>query len=368
MATETKDAPQQASLEAGTDRAADNPADRPAAMRELTRAAELSRAQKAAAVMLSLPREKAAKIMSHLSEFDVEQLTLEIATLRRIPPAELQMIMEEFHAEAVASEHLVSGGVDFARDLLREVHGSAADDIVDRLLASVRTTPFHFLQVHEPGEVLQHLRDEHPQTLALILSHLPTRFASQLLSGFDEQLQGDIARRIATLGRTSPDVVMKVERALGRRFGDVRRRSDSSAGGVKELANLLNQSDRSTERAILSSLDAKDPELAEEVRALMFVFEDIAQLDDRNMQEVLRQVESKTLALAMKGVADEVTEHITGNLSERGRIALEEEAELLGPTPKRDVEAAQTEVVQIIRRLEEEGTIVLHRGAEEEML
>lgn len=324
----------------------------------------LSKSQKAAAVLLALPRDKAAALMSHLSEFDVEQLTLEIATLRRIPPAELQMVIEEFHAEAVASAHLVSGGVEYARDLLRQVHGAAADDIVDRLLASVRTTPFHFLQMHEPAEVLQHLRDEHPQTLALILSNLPTRFASQLLSGFPEELQGEVARRIATLGRTSPDVVMKVERALARRFGDVRRRTDSTSGGVKDLAALLNQADRATEKAILAALDEKDSALADEVRGLMFIFEDIVQLDDRQVQEVLRHVEIKSLALALKGVPEDVSEHITRNLSERGKVSLAEEVDMLGPTPKVDVEAAQTEVVQVIRRLEDEGTLVMNRGGD----
>lgn len=348
---------------------ADNDADRPAALREVMTARSLARPQKAAAVMLSLPKDKAAKIMQHLSELEVEQLTLEIATLRRIPPAELQAVMEEFHAEAVASQYLVSGGVEHARDILRQIHGSQADDIVDRLLASVRTTPFHFLQMHEPAEVLQHLRDENPQSLALILAHLPTRFASQLLSGFPPHLQGVVARRVATLGSISPDVVMKVERALQRRFGDVRRRSNIGAGGVRELASLLNQSDRATEKAILGSLEAEDPALAEEVRALMFVFEDIVMLDDRQVQELLRMVDSKQLALAIKGVPEEVEQHITGNLSERGRIALEEEADLLGPTPKKDVEEAQTAIVQTIRQLEEDGTIVINRGGDgEEML
>jgi flagellar motor switch protein FliG len=342
-----------------------NDADRPAALRGIMTAEELTRPQKAAAVMLSLPKEKAAKLMAHLTESEVEQLTLEIATLRRIPPNELQRVIEEFHTEAVAHQFLVSGGVDHAREILRAIHGSQADDIVDRLLASVRTTPFNFLQMHEPAEVIQHLRDENPQTLAVILAHVPTRFAAQVLAGFPADRQGQIARRIATLGRTTPDVVMKVERALQRRFGDVRRRSNGSRGGVKELANLLNQSDRSTERAILGALDLSDPTLAEEVRALMFVFEDIVILDDRQMQEVLRHVEIKRLAYALKGTPEEVSGHVTNNLSERGKIALAEEVDLLGAVPRKDVESAQTEVVQVIRRLEEDGTLVISRGGEE---
>lgn len=346
------------------DAVADNDADRPTALRGIITAEELSRPQKAAAVMLALPKEKAAKLMAHLTEDEVERLTLEIATLRRIPPHELQRVIEEFHTEAVAHQFLVSGGVDHAREILRAIHGSAADDIVDRLLASVRTTPFNFLQMHEPQEVLQHLRDENPQTLAVILSHLPTRFGAQVMAGFPPELQGQIARRIATLGRTTPDVVMKVERALQRRFGDVRRRSDSARGGVQELADLLNQSDRATEKAILATLELEDPSLAEEVRALMFVFEDITVLEDRQVQEVLRHVEVKRLAYALKGVPEDVADHVRNNLSERGRIALDEEVDLLGAVPRKDVEGAQTEVVQVIRRLEEEGSLVISRGGE----
>lgn len=342
----------------------DNDADRPSALRGIMTAAELTRPQKAAAVMLALPKDKAAKIMAHLSETEVEQLTLEIATLRRIPPHELQRVIEEFHTEAVAHQYLVSGGVDHAREILRAIHGSQADDIVDRLLASVRTTPFNFLQMHEPAEVLQHLRDENPQTLAVVLSHLPTRFAAQVMAGLPQDQQGQVARRIATLGRTTPDVVMKVERALQRRFGDVRRRSNSGRGGVKELASLLNQSDRSTEKAILAALELDDPRLADEVRALMFVFEDIVVLDDRQVQDVLRHVDGKTLALALKGVGEDVSDHVRRNLSERARLTLDEEADLLGAVPRRDVEAAQSEVVQVIRRLEEEGSLVISRGGE----
>lgn len=325
---------------------------------------EMSRSQKAAAVLLALGTERAAKVLAHLSEAEVEQVAVEIAQLGQLDAERTNAILEEFRTEALAARYLVSGGVEHARTLLRTLHGSSGDDIIERLLASFRSNPFHFLQMHDPQEVLQHLREENPQTLALILSHLPTRFGAQILTGLDAALQAEVAWRIAALERTSPEVVSRLEQALQRRFGDVRRRDTTTRGGVRELAALLNSSDRATERAILGELEANDPTLAEEVRALMFVFEDIVTIDDRAMQEVLRQVDLKRLAYAMKGVPEAVTEKVLTNLSERARETLTDEIELLGPTPLRDVEQAQTEVVALIRRLEEEGAITMSRGGE----
>lgn len=329
---------------------------------------DLSRSQKAAAVLLALGNDKAAKIMAFLNEGEVEQVTLEIAQLGKLAPAQTNAVLEEFHTEAQAASYLVSGGVDHARTLLRTLHGSAGDDIVDRLLASFRTSPFHFLQMHDPDEVLQQLRDENPQTLALVLAHVPTRFGAQILNGLEPDLQAEVATRIAQLDNASPEVVAKVEQSLQRRFGDVRRRSVTSRGGVQELATILNSSDRGTERTILSQLEATNAELAEAVRALMFIFEDIVNLDDRAVQEVLRQVDLKRLAYAMKGVGQAVTEKVFANLSERATETLTEEIELLGPTRIRDVEEAQGEVVALIRRLEEEGTITTARGGDGEMV
>lgn len=323
-----------------------------------------TRAQKAAAVLLALGPEQAASIMSHLNETEVEQVTLEIATLGQLAADETHDILSEFRDEARAAEYLVSGGVEHARSILRLMHGDAGDDIVDRLLASFRTTPFHFLQVHDPAEVMQQLREENPQTLAVILSHLPSRFGAQVLQGLDPELQGEVARRVAELGSMSPEVVAQVEQSLQRRFGDVRRRGNSARGGIKELATLLNSSDRGTERAIMGALEIHDPELAERVRALMFIFEDIVTLDDRTIQEIMRQVDLKRLAYAMKGVQPAVRDKVFANLSERAAETLAEEIDLLGPQPLREVEAAQTEIVARIRSLEEEGAITTSRGGE----
>ncbi len=324
----------------------------------------LNRAQKAAAVLLSVGSERAAKVLRHLDEEEVEQLAVEIATLGDIPPLQLEHILLEFQREAEAHRQLISGGEKHARELLRRLHGTDADEIVDRLLATTQAAPFHFLRLHDPAEVLQHLRDEHPQTIALVLAHLPARLGSALLGGLDADVQVSVATRLATLERSDPDVVKHVEGALQQRLGEVRRRS-GRRDGVKELADLLNQTDRATERSILSELEALDPALAERVRALMFVFEDLLRLEDRDLQEVLRQIEPQRLATALKGVSAELKGAVDRNLSERARLTIAEELDLLGQVRVRDVEDAQSEVVRIVHELEKEGLITVIRGQEE---
>lgn len=324
----------------------------------------MGRVQKAAAVLLSVGTERAAGVLAHLNEDEVEQLAVEIAQLGEVPAAQLESILEEFHTEALAHQHLIAGGERQARELLRRIHGDEADDIVDRLLASTASAPFHFLRLHEPLEVLQHLRDEHPQTIALVLAHLPARLGATLLAGFDAGVQAAVAGRLATLERADPEVVKQVEESLRGRLGEVRRRS-GRRDGVKELADLLNQVDRSTERAILSQLEAQDPALAERVRALMFVFEDLVTLDDRALQELLRTIEVPRLAIALKGVTTELRTTIERNLSERARTTLTEEIDLLGQVRLKDVEESQSEIVRTVHDLEREGVIQIDRGQEE---
>ena len=327
----------------------------------------MNRSQKAAAVLLSVGPERASKVLAHLDEEEVEQLTVEIATLGNVPAQQLENILTEFRAEAEAHQHLISGGEKHARELMRRIHGSNADEIVDRLLATTHAQPFHFVRLHEPAEVLQHLRDEHPQTVALVLAHLPARLGATLLAGLEPQIQTSVATRLATLERADPAVVKRVEEALKVRLGEVRRRS-GRRDGVKELADLLNQTDRSTERIILAELEAKDPALAERVRALMFVFEDLITLDDRSLQEVLRQIEPARLAIAFKGIATDLRDALEKNLSERARTTIAEEMDLMGAIRLSEVEEAQSEIVRVVHELEKEGLITMARGGEEQFV
>ena len=327
----------------------------------------MNRSQKAAAVMLAVGPEIAATVLAHLDQDEVEQIAVEIATLGDISANQLENILAEFQTEAQAHQHLISGGEKHARELMRRVHGSHADEVVDRLLATTHSQPFHFVRLHEPAEVLQHLREEHPQTIALVLAHLPPRLGAALLAGFEPSVQTSVATRLATLERADPAVVKRVEESLRSRLGEVRRRS-GRRDGVKELADLLNQTDRSTERIILGELEAKDPALAERVRALMFVFEDLVSLDDRSLQEVLRQVEPARLAVAFKGITSELRDALEGNLSERARTTITEEMDLMGPVRLSEVEEAQSEIVRIVHELEKEGLITLTRGGEEQFV
>lgn len=330
-------------------------------------ALELSRAQKAAAIMVSVGTDRAAGVLKHLEDEEVEQLAGEIAALGSVPGPQMRAILEEFRTEAEAHRQLLHGGEQHARDMLRRLRGDEADEIVDRLLASSQAAPFHFVRMHDPDEVLQHLRDEHPQTVALVLAHLPARLGAQLLSGLDVDVQSDVANRLATLERADPEVVRHVERALRNRLGEVRRRS-GRRDGIQELADVLNQTDRATERKILAELEETDPELAEKVRALMFVFEDLGTLPDEAIQRVLREVRPERLALALKGVSAELRGRLEENVSERVKTQIAEEMDLLGAVRVREVEEAQTEVVQAVHELERQGEIELVRAGEEEFV
>jgi flagellar motor switch protein FliG len=324
---------------------------------------ELTRAQRAAAVVVVLGPEVAAPILEHLTDAEVEQLALEIATLGEVPAEEVRRILEEFYEEAVAHHELVSGGVLHARRLLQRWRGERGDEIIDRLVSTVHIAPFNFLRHHDAEQLVQYLQEEHPQTIALVLAYLPPKNAAGVLAGLDGDIQREVAMRVATMDRTSPEVIERVEAAMQSRLGAARSPEEfTKKGGVRDLAAMLNNSDRGTERAILNDLDISDAELAEQVRALMFVFEDVAALDDRAIQTVLRRVDMKQLTLAMKGVKADVRDAILNNMSERAALTLKEELELLGPVRIRDVEAAQSEVVRTVRQLEDDGEIMISRG------
>lgn len=326
---------------------------------------ELTSPQKAAAVVLAIGPEKAAKILSYLSDAEVEHIASEVASLQSLPMEALDAVVAELHEEAMARHYMMGGGLDYAREMLVKWKGARGEEILDRLLHSSQTMPFDFLVDVEPDQLVQFVQGEHAQTVALLLSYLPASYSSKVLAGLPQEMCGEVAVRIASMEKISPDVIRSVEASLRNRVGNIGPAGEmTQRGGVKELAGILNMSDRTTERSILATLADYDPEVAEGVRALMFLFEDIVTLGDRDIQEVLRTLEPRTLALAMKGIRGEVRDSVLRNLSDRARETLVEEIEVLGAVRLKEVEAAQTEVVAQIRRLDEEGKITMRREAD----
>jgi flagellar motor switch protein FliG len=331
---------------------------------------DLSGVRKAAIMLVQMGKDQSAKIMAQMRETEVEEITAEIMRLGMIDGDIADGVLTEFHTMATANRYARTGGMDYARELLEASLGrDAADALVGRLSAAFADVPFGFLQKADPRQVLSFVQDEHPQTIALVLAHMPATLASQILSGLSSDLQADVAHRIAVMDRTSPDIIRQVEATLERKLSSVLQPSDlSTVGGLQPLVDIINRADRATERLILEGLAAKNPELADEVRSKMFMFEDIVTLDDRGVQLVLRQVETNDLATALKGVRDDVRDKVTRNLSERAAENLIDEIEMLGAVRLRQVEESQAKIVQVIRTLEESGQIVIRRGDDDEFV
>jgi flagellar motor switch protein FliG len=319
--------------------------------------------KKAAVLLISLGSERAADVFRHLRDDEIEGLSLEMAKLQRIDPTVTATVLEELAATVQAYDSLISGGVDYARDVLeRALGGDRAAEIIGRLSSVIEMRPFEFLRRTPPEQIVTFLRNEAPQTVALVVANLHTTLGAQVLSHLGEAEQADIAVRIARMGETSPAVVKQVEAVMRQKLASVVQQEYSAAGGVKSLAEILNHADRPTERNVLDSLTEADEELAAEVRRLLFVFEDVIKLDDRSIQLVLREADQKDLALALRGVSEEVKERLLQNMSERGAQMLVEEMEYQPPQRKRVVEEAQGRIVAIVRRLEEAGALVITRG------
>jgi flagellar motor switch protein FliG len=333
-------------------------------------ATEMTGLRKAAVMLVQMGKEQSAKVLGQMRQAEVEELTAEIMRLGTIESDIVESVLEEFHDMAVANRFAAQGGMDYAKELLEASLGrEAAEAAMDRLSAAFVEMPFGFLQKADPRQVLSFVQDEHPQTIALVLAHMPATMASQILSGLAGELQADVAHRIAVMDRTSPDIIRQVEATLERKLSSVLQPSDLSAvGGLQPLVDIINRADRATERLIMEGLAARDPELAEEVRSKMFMFEDITTLDDRAVQLVLRQVETNDLATALKGVRDDVREKVTRNLSERAAENLVEEIDMLGAVRLRQVEESQAKIVQVIRALEESGQIMIRRGEDDEFV
>jgi flagellar motor switch protein FliG len=322
--------------------------------------------RKAAIMLMVLGNELSGKVMPFLADEHVEQLTLEVARLDKVSPELRNKVIEDFHGMAVAQDYIAEGGVEHAKKLLEAAFGAdKASELIGRVNETLRVVPFDFLRRSDPSQLLTFVADEHPQTIALVLAYLPTQLAGQVLGRLNPDLRADVAERIAMMDRTPPDVIERVEAVLEKKFSSVSHASLTAAGGAKALAELLNQVDRTTERGILEALQNNNPEVAKEVMNMMFVFEDIVQLDDRAVQQILREIEMKDLALALKGTDESVQSKIYKNMSERAAEMVKEDMEFMGPVKIRTVEEAQQKVVAVIRRLEESGEISLGRGEEE---
>jgi flagellar motor switch protein FliG len=332
-------------------------------------AQSLSGLQKAAILMIALGPEKSATVVQHLGDAEIEQLTLEMANVRKISSDQRDYVVDEFHAMCVANDYIAQGGIEYARDVLERALGEQrAFEIISRLSASLKMRPFDLVRRTDPKQLLSFIQGEHPQTIALIMTHLPSDKAAILLSSLPQDRQADVTKRIALMGRTSPEVLKEIEKILERKISSLAPTDYTSSGGIQSVVDILNRSDPGTLKVVMDSLEVDDPELAEQVKRQMFVFEDIVMLDDRGIQLVLREVDVKDLALALKGTNPEVSQKIMANMSARASQNLREDMEFMGPVRLRDVEDAQQRVVKVIRRLEETGAVVISRGGNDEII
>ena len=332
-------------------------------------AEDLSNQEKAAILFIALGPEYSAKLFQHLDDEEIEKITLEIANHKQVSAEQKAQVVSEFYQMAMAKDYISTGGLEYAQSVLEKALGAdKAMDIINRLTTSLQVRPFDFLRKTDPSQLMNFIQNEHPQTIALIMAYLDPDQAATVLGSLPPEQQADVAKRIAQMDRTSPDIIREVERVLERKLSTLVTQDFTTAGGVKAIVEVLNRVDRTTEKSIIETLEVDNPELAEEIKRLMFVFEDIVQLDDRSLQMVLREVDTKDLSRALKATPKEVADKVYKNLSKRAADMLREEIEFMGPVKIRDVEEAQQKVVNVIRTLEDKGEIVISRGQGDEMI
>ena len=330
---------------------------------------EMSGVSKAAVLLIALGPDKSANVFKHLKEEEIEQLTLEIANTRSIAPQVKENVINEFYEICLAQQYIAEGGISYAKDLLEKALGEEkAKDVIGKLTASLQVRPFEFIRKTDASQLLNFIQEEHPQTIALILSYLPSSQASLIISSLTPDKQADVAKRIAQMDRTSPDVIKEVEKVLERKLASLVNQDYTIVGGVDNIVEILNTVDRSTEKHIMETLEIEEPELADEIRRKMFVFEDILSLDDKSIQRVLREVDNNELAVALKGSNEEVQNVIFNNLSKRLSAMIKEDMEFMGPVRLKDVEEAQQKIVNIIRKLEDAAEIIISRGGGDEII
>jgi len=330
----------------------------------------LSGIQKTAILVLTLGQDTASRILKELDLESVEDLTQELATLGSVSPKVRYEVVEEFYHLMLGKTWAGEGGLDYAKSLLAStVPEHVADRIMTQVTQHVQQSPFSFLQKAESENLLAFIEDEHPQTIAVILSHLAHHKAAEILAGLPTDKQMEVVKRVATMDQTNPEVIQEVEAGLQNRLKNLLTQSFEKVGGVESVAEILNLVDRSTEKGVLEGLEPDDPDLVENIRRLMFVFEDILRVNDRGIQLVLKEVDNQELSLALKSASDELKDKIFGNMSERAVQLVSEEMEYMGPVRLSDVEAAQQRIVDIVRRLEDAGEIIIAgRGGESDMI
>lgn len=325
--------------------------------------------QKAAILLIALGPERSADIFKHLKEDEIEELTLEIANTRSVSPQVKEDVLNEFYQICLAQQYIAEGGIGYAKELLDKALGEdRAKEVITKLTASLQVRPFEFVRKTDPSQLLNFIQDEHPQTIAMILSYLTSAQAALVIGALPPEKQADVAKRIAMMDRTSPDVIKEVERVLEKKLSSLVNQDYTIVGGVDAIVNILNTIDRTTEKHIMESLEIEEPELADEIRKKMFVFEDILLLDDRAIQRVLRDVDNADLGVALKAANEEVQNVIFKNLSKRLAAMIKEDMEFMGPVRMKDVEEAQQKVVSVIRKLEDSGEIVISRGGGDEIV
>jgi flagellar motor switch protein FliG len=331
---------------------------------------EVTGVRKAAVLLLSLPQDAAADVLKRLPPEAVEEVSREIASIGEVNNNLRRDVFGEFYNLALANTYVSEGGLEFAKNLLkRSLSEQDAGRVIKQVTQQVQTTPFSFLQKAESENLLTFIQDEHPQTIALILAHLPPQKASEILVGLPSQKQVEVVKRIANMEQTNPEVIREVERGLEHRLSDIVSQTFEKAGGVDTVAEILNLADRSTEKSIMEGLEAEDPDLTEQIRRLMFVFEDILMVNDKGIQSVLKEVENEDLSLALKTASEELKQKIFKNMSERAAQLIQEDMQFMGPVRVSDVEAAQQKIVDVVRRLEDAGEIVIAgRGGEKDLV
>ena len=336
-----------------------------------TAVGKLTGRRRAAALLITLGKERSAQVLRHLSDEDIERLTWEISALGELQPDQRRDALESFEEAAVANNVISLGGLEYAEEVLRLALGDdKAHELIDRLSATSPKVPFGFLRHLNVQQLVNFLQSEHPQTVALLLSFLTSEKAAQVLSSLEPDIAADVARRVATMERANPDVVTEVEAVMRRKLSAVLQptRETQQIGGIDVLVELLKQSNRMVEKTIIESLEDNEPELADQIKKRMFVFENISTLDDRSIQRILREVEVRDLGLALKATPDEVKDAITRNMSARAGAMLREDMEASGPVRLRQVEEAQARIVEVIRRLDDAEEIVIARGGDDELV